>query len=145
MKYLIIITLFGFSCGLFCENQLEITNSIKQEDLLLQEVLNDTLIINNIQNKEFQIQNIFVSCGCTIISETNFEVKPISVKKIPFTVDLTHTINGKSITLTIVTSNNDTIVSHYNYKVLQLLNVEPKLISVEMVKLVMILVINLGK
>lgn len=130
MKYLIILFVISLNLQLKSEIKLEIINSRSADSVFYQEVLNDTLIITNNSDDVVTVNGIGLSCGCTVVSESQFDIMSNSIKKVPFTVDLTHTQNGKSINISIITSNQDTIPLNFKYTVSELLLVEPHFISI---------------
>lgn len=130
MKYLIILFVVSLSFQLKSEVNLEIKNSRNSDSLYYQNILTDTLILTNNSEDIISITDIGLSCGCTVVSESQFEINANSVKRVPFTVDLEHTTMGKSINISIMTSNNDTIPLNYNYKVREILIVDPHFISI---------------
>lgn len=130
MKNLILLFLLTIVNQLFTESHLTIENIRDPEGLYFQEIIKDTLIITNESNMSISIKGIGLSCGCTVISETQFDIAPNSKKLVPFTVDLTKSKNGKSININILTSLNDTIHLNYQYTVKELLIIEPQFISI---------------
>lgn len=130
MKYLTIIFIIILSSPLISKNKLDIKNTRSSDSMYYQQVINDTLILTNNTKNKISVIGVGLSCGCTVVSESKFDINPNSKKKVPFTVDLTNTINGKSIYISILTSDKDTILSNYNYPVKDFLLIEPKDISI---------------
>lgn len=130
MKYIIILFLVCLTFQLKSEVNLDVKNTRDSDAVFYQEVLKDTLIMTNSSNQVITVTGIGLSCGCTVVSESQFDIMSNSVKKVPFTVDLTHTKEGKSINISIMTSDKDTIQLNYNYSVKELLLIDPHFISI---------------